>query len=285
MTATAFRLSSRSVISVSGEDARDFLQGVLTNDIYKLAPDRALYSALLTPQGKFLYDFLIAGKDGALLFDCDGARADGLLRKLMMYRLRAKAAIDPADDSYAVWALTTPPEGVTLDDAGAAAAWLGGVVYRDPRMAAVGCRALLPVDAAPEMATAGEDAYHVHRIACGLPDGARDMEVEKTLALEGDLDVLNGVDFNKGCYVGQELTARTKYRGKLRRRLVPLDIPDGAPDPGTPVELDGKAVGDIRSAAGAHAIAMLRTEALAGGALTAGGRAVTPRLPDWLAVA
>jgi len=285
MTATAFRLSSRSVISVSGDEARDFLQGVITNDIGKVAPARAIYSALLTPQGKFLYDFLIAEKDGGLLFDSDGARADGLLRKLMMYRLRAKAAIAPADDSYAVWALTDAPEGVTLESAGAAADWLGGVVYRDPRMVEVGCRAILPVDATPEMTIADEDAYHAHRIACGLPDGAQDMEVEKTLALEGDLDVLNGVDFNKGCYVGQELTARTKYRGKVRRRLVPLDIPEGAPEPGTPVEMDGKTVGDIRSASGRRAIAMLRTEALEGGALTAAGRAATPRLPDWLAAA
>jgi len=286
MPAKAVRLADRSVISVSGAEARDFLQNILTNDVRKITPERAIYAALLTPQGKYLFDFFIAERDGELLFDCEAARKDELLRKLMMYRLRAKAEIVDRSEEEAVWAIFGETEGkellAVLDQPGACEGYKSGVLFRDPRLAAMGWRAILPAGEAPGFEEGDRESFEAHRLTQGVPDGPRDMEVDKTLALEADLDLLDGVDFEKGCYVGQELTARMKHRGKVRKRLMPVQLSGGKAEPGAEIVRDGKTVGTIRSVAGDKAIALLRLDALEASDLAAGPASVQIERPVWL---
>ncbi|GER07505.1 glycine cleavage system protein T [Iodidimonas muriae] len=281
----ACKLHNRAVLSITGPDSRDFLQGILTNTIFAVGPDRALYAALLTPQGKMLFDFFITAHQDALLFDCESSRKTDLIRRLMMYRLRAKAEITDRSDDFSLWAIprTERDDSVfgDLAKAGAAKAFEDGVLYCDPRDQGMGWRAILP-QKATIFTDQGMEPYESLRLSRGMTDGSRDFVPEKTLALEANLDVFNGVDFSKGCYVGQELTARTKHRGKVRKRLVPIEIDGDAPQSGTAIEQDGKTVGDIRSSHKNAAIALLRMEALEGPALMADGKAVTVRHPSWL---
>jgi len=287
MPAKAVHLEDRGVIAVSGEEAQDFLQNILSNDMRKVSPERAIYAALLTPQGKYLFDFFIAERDGELLFDCEAERKDELLRKLMMYRLRAKAEIVDRSAELAVWAIfgeaATGAEPLDrLAEPGAGQAYKGGLVYRDPRLAQMGWRSVLPAGEAPDFERIERERFEAHRLAQGVPDGPRDMEVDRTLALEADLDLLDGVDFDKGCYVGQELTARMKHRGKVRKRLMPVRLSGGTAEPGAEIARDGKTVGTIRSVAGDKAIALIRLDALEAEDLAAGPAAVRVEPPAWL---
>jgi folate-binding protein YgfZ len=290
-------LERRGVLAVGGQDAATLLQGLVSNDVLKVGPERAVHAALLTPQGKYLHDFFIARHGEALLLDCEAERLDDLLRRLRMYRLRAKVTIENAGADFAVAALFGPqaPSSLGLEAAGAGAAraWGGGVAFVDPRLADLGLRALLPRGAAAEAlastglpAAAAED-YDALRLTLGVPDGTRDMAVEKSILLECNFDALNGVAWDKGCYVGQELTARTHYRGLVKKRLLPVRVDGPLPAPGTPVMLDGREAGEIRSGLGDRALALLRLEEVkaagtAGTPLTAGGTAIHPERPAWL---
>ncbi|HAD86326.1 MAG TPA: folate-binding protein [Rhodospirillaceae bacterium] len=297
-TATYVTLADRGVLSVSGEDARTFLQGLISNDINKVTPERAIHAALLTPQGKYLHDFFIVqAPDGRLLIDCERERLPDLQKRLKMFKLRAKADLDDVSDDWTVVALpgTDGSAGLGLgDDAGMAKATDGGgVAYVDPRLAAMGARAILPAASADAFVAGlkGETdrtAYDRLRLSLGLPDGTRDMIVDKSILLESGFDELNGVDWNKGCYMGQELTARTKYRGLIKKRLMPVEIEGAVPEAGTPLILNGKDVGEIRSTAqtdgGGLGLALVRLETLEDGAtptFEAGDARVTPRKPDW----
>lgn len=287
MPLQAVKLEDRGVLAVSGEEARDFLQNILTNDIRLVTRGRAIYAALLTPQGKYLFDFFIAEDDGVLLFDCERARKDELMRKLMLYRLRAKAEIVDRSDELKVWAMLGAPQAdepaASLSQAGAAAAVEAGVLFHDPRLEAMGWRAILPADSAPPAPPADRDVYETQRLALGLPDGSRDFEIDRTLALEGNLDLLGAVDFEKGCYVGQEITARMKHRGKTRKRLLPVRGKAGELTSGAEVRAGGKPVGGLRSVLGERGIALLRLDALEAGGLEANGTEITVATPDWLA--
>lgn len=271
----AMLLSSRGLLAITGEDRKSFLQGVITQDMTALQPGRAIYGALLTPQGKYLHDFLIVEDGERLLVDCLRERLPDLLRRLTLYRLRSKAVFADLSDSHAVAA--SP----------AAFDWpAGAVVYDDPRLPALGQRAILPRADLPRAdlpdGLLDESAYDRHRLALGIPAPA-DFEIDKTLILEGNLDALNGVSFSKGCYVGQELTTRTKHRGKVRRRLLPVDVAGPLPAPGTPITRDGKDIGSLRSGQGARAMASLRIEDLRPGETYACGDAtVVPDWPHWL---
>ena len=282
MTKDAIIFEDRSVLVVGGAERRDFLQGLITNDMELLTPGQAIYAALLTPQGKFLFDFFIAEHDDHLLMDVEKARLPDLLKRLMMYRLRADVTLEDGTESWSVAAMLSLPGG--LGDSPGTCQTLGnGVVFTDPRNPALGARALLPLtEAAATLEGAGyslaaQESYDAQRIALGVPD-YRDMEVEKTLALEGNLDLLNAVSFKKGCYVGQELTARTRYRGNVRRRLYPVTL-GGDVAPGTEVMLGDKPAGDLRSVHGHRAIASLRIDDVAAaatnGPLKADGTIVT----------
>ncbi|MCG8692509.1 MAG: hypothetical protein MI806_14980 [Minwuiales bacterium] len=295
-TSIYVELSSRGLIRAAGEEARSFLQGIISNDADKTGPDTAIYATLLTPQGKFLFDFIIAELDGALLIDCERARLPDLLKRLMFYRLRAKVELSDVSDDYKLFALFGGSETDLLKlpaEPGKAAPTAGGVAFVDPRLAALGARAILPADgadAALEAAgfAAGNDAdYDAHRLALGVPDGSRDMEVEKSFLLESNVDELNGIDFHKGCYVGQELTARTKYRGNIRKRLFRVDIDGPLPEPGTPITLGEANAGEMRSGRSGTGIALLRLELVekaagSGEPLTAGAATLTPVKPDWV---
>lgn len=276
-------LTDRGVITVKGEDARRLLNGLLTTDITAVGPGIARFAALLTPQGKVAADGFVAQAppDDALFIDCPRALAAGLVERLNFYRLRAKARIEDASDQVGVlaaWDGTTTAQGRSA--------------FRDPRLEALGSRVILE----PRLAEAAASAlgaqltdpqlYEVHRIVLGVPSGGVDFRYGDVYPHEADMDQLNGVDFNKGCYVGQEVVSRMEHRGRVRTRVVPVRYAGRAPPVGTPVRAGGKAVGTMGSAAAGRGLALLRLdrvgEALAASlALEADGVDLTLVKPSW----
>ena len=287
-------LQHRGVLSVAGEDRVSFLQGLVSNDVTKAGPNRAIYSALLTPQGKFLHEFFIVALQDRLLLDAEAARIDDLRKRLLLYKLRSKVSVEVAA-GMAVAAVLG--EGVAADfhlpnEAGAAAPFESGVAFVDPRLAAAGLRVLMDGDELPDaisrrFCAAGTlPEYDRHRLALGLPDGSRDLPVEKAILLENGFDELHGIDWQKGCYMGQELTARTRYRGLVRKRLMPVRIDGPLPAPGTPIMLGEAEAGEMRSGIDGLGLAMIRLEqfekaATADAAFTAGDSRLRPVKPDW----
>jgi hypothetical protein len=288
-------LDSRGLITVGGEDRVEFLQGLISNDIRRVAPDRAIWAALLTPQGKYLHDFFVTEIGGVFFLDCERPRLMDLGQRLSRYKLRAKVDFGIAGDRI----VAVLPGKAALGRAGlpaepgAARTVSGGVIYADPRLAEAGARAVLPKEGGEavlrEMGfVPGKAAdYETLRLGLGLPDGSRDLVVEKSILLESNFEELHGVDWNKGCYMGQELTARTKYRGLVKKRLLPVDIAGDAPPPGTQILLGGKDAGELRTAADGKGLALLRLDQLeralqGAGVLTAGDATLTPRKPDWV---
>src|SRR5437588_9902934 len=286
-------LDGRGILAVSGPDRLIFLQGLVSNDVEKVAPDRAVYAALLTAQGKYLHDFIMAAAGDAIWLDAEAARLADLKRRLSMYRLRAKVAIDDlADLAVAAVFGEGAREALGLpEQAGAARPVREGPAFVDPRPAALGARVILPRDqirGALESAGLAETdfaGYDRHRLALGIPDGSRDLVLEKSILLESGFDELNGVDWQKGCYVGQELTARTKYRGLIKKRLFPVHIEGPPPAPGTIVSLDGKEAGEMRSSRDGRGLALLRLDAVAEQRnLSAGDTTLVPIRPEWMRV-
>ena len=282
-------LEARGILAVSGADRRSFLQGLVSNDVEKIAPGRAVYAALLTAQGKYLHDFIMVQEGEAILLDAEAARLADLKRRLSIYRLRAKVelaerpelAVAAVFGAGAAGALGLP------DTPGAARAIAGGVALVDPRLAELGARLIADRGSLARPAErfdhADFAAYDRHRLALGVPDGSRDLAIEKSILLESGFDELNGVDWQKGCYIGQELTARTKYRGLIKKRLFPVEIEGAAPAPGALVMLDGKEAGEMRSAQDGRGLALLRLDAVdKGGVLSADTARLTPLRPDWM---
>lgn len=284
-------LDDRGVLAVSGPDRRAFLQGLVSNDVDKVGPDQARYAALLTAQGKYLHDFIMVEAGAAILLDAEARRLADLKRRLSIYRLRAKVALEERPD-LAVAAVFGDGALAALGlagEPGTARAFAGGIALVDPRLAALGARCVLPRERARSMLVeaglteTGAAAYDDLRLGLGVPDGSRDLVLEKSVLLEAGFDELNGVDWNKGCYIGQELTARTKYRGLIKRRLVPVMIVGPAPPPGTIVTADGRDVGEMRSSRDRHGLAVLRIETLLGDKpLMAGEAVVVPATPGWM---
>jgi folate-binding protein YgfZ len=261
-------LEDRAVIGVAGPDALTFLQGLVTNDLRRLAPDTPLYSALLTPQGKILFDFLMFAHDGDVLVDCPAEAREALAKRLSLYRLRAKVEIAAREDLTVAW----HPEGGTAQAAG------------DPRHPGLGSRALLPGAEAP--ARPGAADFMVRRLDLGIPEG-RDFGQDRMFALDANLDELHAVSFGKGCYVGQEMTARMKHRGTARKRLLGVVSLDGSdlPGEGTVVTAEGKEVAMIQSAHGHRGFALARLDRLeeAGSATLRGGESSVQIIrPGWL---
>jgi folate-binding protein YgfZ len=259
-------LPERGAIEIAGEDRVAFLQGLVSNDVAQAAPGRAVWAAVLTPQGKWLADFfIIAPPDGTLLLDCERAQIPMLVQRLSRYRLRSRVSIAARDDLFVAVAWGGEPPGA-------------GIIAADPRLPDAGFRILSD---APAIANATVADWDRHRLSLGLPDGSRDLETEKTVLLEAGFDELSGVSWTKGCYMGQELTARTKYRGLLKRRLVPVSVDGPLPPPGTPVLRRGVDVGTMRSGQGGSGLAVLRLDAL-GDALECGAARMTARVPQWM---
>lgn len=287
-------LEDRAVLSLGGEDRKTFLQGLVSNDVRRVSAKQAIYAAMLTPQGKYLHDFLIVEENDSLLIDCERARIADLRRRLSLYRLRSHVEI--SEKPELVVAVIPGAEAATLfglpRDAGRAAAFAGGVAFVDPRLSALGVRVIMPAErAATRLAAAGmtiADAsiYDRLRVELGIPDGSRDMIIEKSLPLECGFDDLNGIDWNKGCYMGQELTARMHYRALVKKRLLPVMVDGPLPAPGTPILSDDREAGEMRSGRDGAALAMLRLEHLPAATipstLTAGSARITPRIPSWV---
>jgi folate-binding protein YgfZ len=284
-------LDDRGILAVSGPDRRPFLQGLVSNDVDKVGPTAARYAAFLTAQGKYLYDFMMAEAGESIWLDTEAARLGDLKRRLSIYRLRTKASLDEQSGlcvaavfgAEALAALGLPSEP------GAARPFGSGVVFVDPRLAALGARAILPPDGARALlgnagiSETGFDSYDRLRLSLGIPDGSRDLVLEKSILLEAGFDELNGVDWQKGCYIGQELTARTKYRGLVKRRLMPVEIEGPTPPPGTIVTMDGREVGEMRSSRDGLGLALLRIGPVREGKrLAAGDATLVPLRPSWM---
>ena len=278
-------LPDRGVVKVAGDDARQFLNGLFTADIGKVTPDDPCFAALLTPQGKIIVDAIVAeapARDGGGFFlDVPKALASACVDRLGFYKLRAKVTVEDLSEVLGVMA-----------------AWDGeaatefGLCYRDPRLPELGRRIMLPPHLAAEAAAdlgaeqVAAAAFEARRIALGVPRGGLDFIYGDAFPHEADMDQLHGVDFHKGCFVGQEVVSRMEHRGNARTRIVPVAYEGFAPDAGAAVTAAQKPVGTFGSSAGGRALAMLRLDraedALAAGhALVAG--AVTLRLvkPDW----
>jgi folate-binding protein YgfZ len=268
-------LPDRGVVKVAGEPARGFLNGLLTTDIAELTPQTPRYAALLTPQGKIIADFIVAqapAEDGGDFFlDCPRALATTIVDKLNFYKLRAKVIIEDLSEILGVMAVWDGQGDTEY-----------GLVYPDPRLPALGQRIMLPPHlaekAAADLGSALADAseYETHRIALGVPRGGLDFIYGETFPHDADLDQLKGVDFKKGCFVGQEVVSRVEHRGTARNRIVPIAFDDFAADAGVTVMAGDKSVGTMGSSSGKLGLAMLRLDrvedALASGAtLTAGG--------------
>jgi folate-binding protein YgfZ len=270
-------LDDRAVLAISGPQARDFLQGLVTNDIVNgLAPGTGLYTALLSPQGKILFDFLVTEGDGALLLDVARDARDALLKKLKMYRLRAKVEIEPRDQLGVYVDLKGHPDNRVVPYADRA------VSFADPRLAGLGLRS---IGAHAEMPAKlqGPDGYHHYRLKLGVPEAA-DFGFEKIFALDAGLAELNAVSFTKGCYVGQELTSRMKHRATSRKRILTVTAPGLLPASGTVLK-GGTEIGELVSTHGDTAFALIRLDRLeeSQGDVTAANMPVALHKPAWLA--
>src|SRR6202048_2674142 len=271
-------LPDRGVVKVSGEDARNFLNGLVTTDVTLLRPGLGRFGALLTPQGKITTDFLIteapAGHGGGFLIDVPRALAKGLADKLGFYKLRAKVAVENLTDSLGVLTVWGGEPAMKPD-----------LSFADPRNDALGWRILVPEELKQKVADligadlADSDAYEAHRIACGAPRGGLDFMYGDAFPHETNMDRLHGVDFDKGCYVGQEVVARMQHRGTARTRTVKIIVDGPAPEPGAAILAGDKPGGNIGSAAGRSGLGRVRIDRVAdaldaGVALTSGGVAI-----------
>lgn len=279
-------LSDRGVIKLSGEDAKTFLNGLVTTDVTRLEPGTGRFGALLTPQGKIVADFLVteapAGDGGGLLIDCPRALATPLATKLGFYKLRAKVSVENLSDSFAVLALWGGEPAAKPD-----------LCFADPRAATLGWRVLIAPEAAAGTAAlvgakmTDETAYEAHRIGCGVPRGGVDFSYGDAFPHETNMDRLDGVDFDKGCYIGQEVVSRMQHRGTARTRTVRVGFDGAAPQAGAPILAGDKQAGAMGSSAHGEGLATMRIDKVsdaldAGAPLFAGDVAI--RLADTDAV-
>lgn len=287
-------LPDRGVIKVAGDGARNFLHGLVTADLLKLKVGEARFSALLTPQGKIIADFIVteapARSGGGFFLDAPQAQTAALVEKFNLYKLRAKVIIE---DLSAILGVLAAWDGHSLPcPAPPAEAGGIGLCYADPRLPALGMRAMLPPHLAAAAASGlgatlvDADEYEAHRIALGVPRGGIDFSYGDAFPHECDMDQFGGVDFDKGCYVGQEVVSRMEHRGTARTRAVPVSFEGARPEKGTAIVAGSRQLGLIGSTAAGRAIALVRLDRVAdalahGEALTAGGAAIHLIKPDW----
>lgn len=269
-------LPDRSIVRVAGEDAEKLLQGIITNDMDLLASQPAIHAALLTPQGKILFEFFVVKAAGGFLLDAGREEADGLVKRLTMYKLRAR--VDIADQSAGHWVQAFWGGSQRLPEKAEGA-------FTDPRLPALGWRSIAS-EKANAAASATTEDYHAHRISLGVPEGGKDYVLGDTFPHEANFDALSSVSFSKGCFVGQEVVSRMQHRGTMRKRIVIVEG-DGPLQPGTDIMAGPATIGTIGSVAGRQALALLRLDRAQeaidrGGQLTAGGATIAMRLPDYL---
>ena len=270
-------LPRRGVVAVGGDEAAKFLNDLVTADVAAAAPGRAVYGALLTPQGKVLFDFIVFRDGDGFLLDPPRTAVADLIKRLSFYRLHAKVTIDDLSDRRRV--LAAWGDGAPAVD---------GIVAPDPRLVALGWRAVVAADAAlpAGFAEASEAGYDAHRIGLGVPEGGIDFAYGEVFPHDVDMDQLGGVDFAKGCYVGQEVVSRMEHRGTARRRVVIARGAAPLPPVGAPLAASEQPIGTLMSSVDGTGLALVRLdrarEAMdAGVPVTAGGTPVTLALPDW----
>ncbi len=274
-------LSDRGVIEVAGADATGFLHKLITNSVLNIPAGESRYSGLLTPQGKLMFDFLVVplpqGAEAGYYFDCARDHAADLAKRVTFHKMRAKITISDRSEELGVaafWGDGAPSVGEAL-------------VYRDMRAPGMGLRAIGAREALAQLGTENEAAYEAHRVAEGVPKGGVDFIYGDTFVHDVNLDQLNGVDFKKGCYVGQEVVARVHFRNSARKRIVKVHFNGPTPEQGAPIMAGEIAIGLIGSTAGSEGLASLRLDKLedakaAGTAVQAGGVAVDVTVPPEL---
>jgi folate-binding protein YgfZ len=265
-------LQSRTLIAVGGADWRDFLQGLITQDVETLAPGEARFGALLTPQGRLLYDLFVVGREDGCWLDVLAEHRDALLLRLTMYRLRAK--VELAKDETPVFILFPAHPGESRDPSGASAG-MGGIWVRDPRLPALGWRGYGSFEA--NATEAQRDAF---KYVLGVP-GPADWGSERTYPIEANFDLLNGIDFKKGCFVGQETTSRMKRRGQVKNRMLPISFEGPPPAFGAEILAGDRRAGEVLSGIEGRAMALVRLDRAFGAGLTVDGRPVRLERPAW----
>ncbi len=275
MTVFIASLPERSVIEVKGEDTLPFLQDLVTANVADLSPGQAVHSALLTPQGKILFDFFILAVEGGVLLDCAAESAASLTQRLTMYRLRRALSIAQTDD-LAVAAAWGDADLSSLNE---------GYEFSDPRNEAMGLRVIAPSAVIASIANQPPEAYLDHRYKLGIGDAA-EIGSGELFPHEACYDQFSSVDFSKGCYVGQEVVSRMQHRGTARSRLVPVDASSALPAPGAKVMADDRQVGTLLGAHGAGGLALIRLDraakaACAGTVLSVDGQQITMHKPAW----
>lgn len=267
-------LNDRTILKVSGPDAKPFLQGLVTNDVGRLAPGHPVYAALLTAQGKIISDFILSQAGEVILLDCAASRAADLASRLKKFRLRAKVQVEEAGASLAVLsAPEAPPANLAVESAAI-----------DPRLPELGWRWIVNAgNSLPqEIEHEPHASYDRHRIECGVPDSDLDLKPETFFPLDCNFEELQGVDFNKGCYVGQELTARMKHRATSRRRILPVAGAAPLPPHGTPLRVGEMEAGEMLGSQGPIGLAILRLDRLGNaGEVMAEGRSIQVGRPHY----
>lgn len=270
-------IADRGVVRVTGVDAAKLLDNLITADLERLKEQPAVFAGLLTPQGKILFDFFVVKIPDGFLLETTKNKCADLAKRLTFYKLRAKVVIEDVSEQFAVFALW---DGAAPDQPDA-------IVYPDPRLEALGWRMIVPTGGKPAKgADVASGYYHAHRVAVGMPEGGRDYVLGDTFPHEALFDQIGGVDFDKGCYVGQEVVSRMQHRSTARKRVVPVegasDIPAGAE-----VKIGEAVIGSVGSSNGTRALALIRLDRVGeaigkGQPVTAGGAEITVRLPEWV---
>lgn len=244
-------LPGRGVLRVGGSEARHFLQGLITNDMEHVSGTNAIHAALLTPQGKILFDFFVVADGDGLLLELSKEQIPALAKRLTFYKLRADVTFEDLSETHLVAALWGSP----------CPQLASGVCFADPRLADLGARIILDRETAPpESDEVSEDDYHAYRINLGVPEGGLDYEFEAAFPHEANFDLLGGVDFKKGCYVGQEVVSRMEHRGTARKRIIRVEAMGGVLVSGAEISADGNPLGKIGSVCGASGLALLRLD-------------------------
>lgn len=282
MTIHITELPYRGIIEIQGEDKAAFLQGLITNDITQVTPEKSIYACLLSPQGRFLFDFFILEKDGSYLLEAESSRLESLFKKLNLYKLRRKVELKQRPDLkvFALWGEDLAHGLELADEAG----FTNKEYFMDPRLVDLGARAILPAMPKGFQVVTPQD-YDLHRLGLGVPEGGRDLIPEKSILLESGMDELNAISWTKGCYMGQELTARTKFRGLVRKRILPVIIHGGIPKEGDPIYLGDQTIGEMRTHNADRGLAVLRLDdALDAKELDCGNARLEPYIPSWMVI-
>ena len=279
------RLPHRSRIHLAGRDAVSFLNAILTQNVERLANERALHTGLLTPKGKLSYDFMLVSCEDGIMIDCDASQRESLMEKLSLYRLRADVAIrEQEGDVVAIWG-----EGV---ENAAAHGVSGAIIFSDPRLSALGARILANTSAGLEELLkqfhahqSDAEAYQQHRLALGVAEGAGEIPVDHFFPWEACLDLLDGVSLNKGCFIGQEVVSRVYRKGRVSQRLLPLILSDDGhvPKLGGSIKVDGKNIGMLHTLHGKQGLALVKMEHVTGNiSASIGAQPVELVVPDWM---